>query len=189
MHMPAYGLQSWAAPVSSIPKHCCAHQHLTAGGGAVRSCPLWDLSSGHWESVWNKWSEPTEKNFTRCAPLLLHCVLQRWLGPGLCLEGRGFAQLAGLYVVQWVEAGIKPVQRGNLCWRGVRPAALVGGRCWQGWASWHWQYVRLLQRDRSKGGLERAEGVVTWLLAGLLCVHVHHLDLPGQLGLPGKDTY
>lgn len=89
---------------------------------------------------------------------------------------------------RWVKAGIKPVQRGKLL-RGVGPAGLVGGRCWQGWRSWQWQYVRLWQQDKSKGSLEREEGLVRLLLPGLLCVHIHQLHLPGQLVLPGKDMY
>lgn len=59
----------------SILKHCCAPEHLIAGGGALLSCPLWGLSSGHWDSVWSKWSEPTEKNFRPCGPQQLHCGL------------------------------------------------------------------------------------------------------------------
>lgn len=49
--------------------------------------------------------------------------------------------------------------------------------------------MRLRQWDKSKGGLEREEGLVRLLLPGLFCVHIHELDLPGQLVLLGKDTY
>lgn len=42
----------------------------------------------------------------RVLPQQLPCVLQRWLSPDLCYEGRGFT----LSAIQWAEAGIKPVQ-------------------------------------------------------------------------------
>lgn len=73
----------------------------------------------------------------------------------------------GCISTQWVEAGIKSVQRGKPLLRGAGPAGLVGERCWQDWGSWQWWYVRLQQWDESKGSLEREKDfmmvVTPWL--------------------------
>lgn len=64
----------------SIPKHCCALAPASDcwwWSCAVLSSRLWDLSSGHWDSIWSKWSEAVEKNFAPCGPQQLRCGLQR----------------------------------------------------------------------------------------------------------------
>lgn len=81
----------------SIPKHCCASQHLTAAGCAVLACPLWDFSSGHWDNVWSLWSEPAEECHTMQAPTApVGFAEVNWLLP-LFWEMR-IAQPASLYL-------------------------------------------------------------------------------------------
>lgn len=100
----------------SIPKHCSASQHLTAAGGAVLACPLWDLFSGRWDSVWSMGSEPAEKCYTMQAPTApVGFAEVNWLLIFVLRDDDLHSQQICISI-HWVEIGIKPVQRGEICW-------------------------------------------------------------------------